>query len=289
MTEKIREIARSILENGEVELVIGFEKGTIPLKSRPVFIEKPEEVEKLIWDGFCENNLATYLRRYKGRKVGIVAKGCDSRAIVNLIVEGQLNREDVYIIGVPCTGMYDRRKMIRDGKLEPSDDYLFMNCKTCQYPTPVLYDELVGEEVSPRTRDYSDVETIEKMSSDERWEWFQREFSRCIRCYACREACPMCFCEFCFVDENRPEWVEGGIHPSDLGFWNLGRAFHLAGRCVECGACERACPMELPLMVLNRKMAKDVKEIFDYEAGVSLDEKPVLGTFNPEDREDFIL
>ncbi len=290
MIDNIRKEVKRILENNLVNVVIGFEKGSIPLKSTPVFIENPADVGKLIWNKFCENNLATYLRRFKGRKVGIVANGCCTRAIVTLIVEGQLSREDVYIIGVPCEGMLDRRKMLKDKKTrnESDEKFLYTNCKYCSHRNPVIYDYLAGEELEEKPNRFPDIEEIEKLSIEERWTNFSEEMSRCIRCYACREACPMCYCEVCFVDVNNPKWLEGGVNPPDVEFWNLGRAYHLAGRCVDCGACERACPMEIKILNLTRKLNKDVNELYNFETGLSIDEKPVLGEFKFEDEQEFI-
>lgn len=291
MIDKIREIAKELLRNKKVDVIIGFEKGTIPFKSRPVFIDKEEDVEKLVFDKFCENNLAAYIRRYPDKKIGIIAKGCDSRAIVQLIIEKQIKRENLVIIGVVCEGIYDRKKIIEDGRKieEINDDYLYINCKTCQYPEPVIYDYIVGEKNKKRERNYDDIEKIEKMSDDERWEFFKSEFSKCIRCYACREACPMCYCEFCFVDINQPRWLEGGGDVPEKGFWNIGRVYHLSGRCVECGACERACPMDISIFTLLRKINKDIYNEFGYEAGLKTDDKPFLDQYKFEDKQEFIL
>ena len=290
MIENIRREAERILKEGVVDLVIGFEEGTIPLKSTPVFIEKPEEAQKLVWNSFCENNLAVYINRFKDKKVGIVANGCCSRAIVNLIIEGQIKRDDVYIIGVPCEGMLDRRKMLREGKTEKDVDesYLYTNCRYCGHRNPVIYDYLAGEKLEEHSAQYPDIKEMESLTEEERWQKFSEEVNRCIRCYACRQACPMCYCEVCFVDVNNPKWLEGGVTEADVGYWNLGRAYHLAGRCVDCGACERACPMEIKILNLTRKLNKDVKELYNYEPGIDINEKPVLGEFTYEDKEDFI-
>ena len=113
-TQKIREIASQLLESKEVEQVIGFASGTIPMASSPVIIKAKEEVEKLVFNSCCGLNLANYIRQQKG-KTAVIAKGCDSRNIVNHIVENQVDRDQLYIIGVPCGGMIDKNK-IRDRK-----------------------------------------------------------------------------------------------------------------------------------------------------------------------------
>ncbi|MBW1974197.1 MAG: 4Fe-4S binding protein [Deltaproteobacteria bacterium] len=310
-TEKIREIARRLLQEKKVDGIIGFKKGTIPMMNQPVFITSPDRVELLHWDSWCGVNLANYLPKREGR-IGIVAKGCDTRSIVVLSQENQVQRDQLYIIGVPCRGMLDRRKVwevvgstdvkgIEEGngkvrvwgngfdlKLERSE-LLQNNCVICVHRNPVVFDELVADEVEEQSVDrYGDIRNIEAMSSDEKWNLFQEIFSRCIRCYACRNACPFCYCPQCFVDESRPQWVGKTIDRTDTLTFHLLRAFHMAGRCTDCGACERACPVGIPVRLLTKKLEKDVKELYGYEAGVQLDERPPLDTYKPDDPEDFI-
>jgi len=310
LTEAIRQEARRLLESGEVDVIIGFTQGTLPLRAAPLLVRKAEDVERLIWSPFCENNLARYLRGLKDKRVAVVAKGCDSRSIVALITEHQLERDRIYIIGVPCQGMVDRRIVARrvpgevlaayqDGAeiIVEGDDFsirlsrtevLHRSCAMCIHPNPVLYDVLLAEPVAVWAEDpYAYVRKMEEKSPAERAAYFVSEAQRCIRCYACRQACPMCYCEECFVDHTTPRWIESGITPAGRQGWQIGRAYHLTGRCVDCGACERACPMEIDLVYLNGKLNKDVRELYGFETGLVVGELPPLALFQPDEGPDF--
>jgi len=309
--EKIREVARRLLEQDRVDVVIGFEKGSLPLRASPVFVRTVAETHRLIWDCFCENNLARYLTRIDDHRVAIVAKGCDSRAIVALMAERQIPRERLTIIGVPCQRMVDRRKAAaavhgeilaarcQDSNLDvegrdfrrslPRDAFLYLSCRLCTHRNPVIHDVLIGDPVEESTLNEPPSLRLECCSDHQRWAVFSQTVSSCVRCFACRQACPMCYCQECFVDASTPSWIGRGTDPSDIQMWHIVRAFHMAGRCVACGACERACPMEIDLFTMLEKLNRDVKELFAFEAGISADTTPPLGTHDPDDPGDFIL
>jgi formate dehydrogenase subunit beta len=216
------------------------------------------------------------------------------------------------VIGVPCKGMIDKHKitsMFTDeiqtvtedgenilvtagGEETPlnKSDVLQKNCAVCAHPNPVIHDELVAEEVEEQqdVDRYTDVREIEAMTTQGKWDFFDSLLSPCIRCYACRNACPLCYCPTCFVDEAKPQWVGKGQDPSDVRTFHFLRAFHCAGRCTDCGACERACPVGINMRVFTKKLEKDSFEQFDWEAGMSLDERPPLDTYRPDDPNDFI-
>lgn len=306
LTKAIQREAKRLLEAGEIDIVVGFTEGTLPLRAAPLFVRKATEVECLIWNSFCENNLARYLRGLRDRRVAIVAKGCDSRSIVALLTEHQLEREKIYIIGVPCQGMVDRRivacrvpgevlaareegeDIVVEGEgfslRMPRSEVLYRSCAACVHPNPVLYDIMLAEPVAVWAQDpYAYVCEMEKKSPAERAAYFVAEAQRCIRCYACRQACPMCYCEECFVDHTTPRWIESGATPAGLQGWQIGRAYHLTGRCVDCGACERACPMEIDLVYLNGKLNKDVRELYGFETGLVVGQLPPLAVFQPDE------
>ncbi|KJS15435.1 MAG: 4Fe-4S ferredoxin [Peptococcaceae bacterium BRH_c4b] len=308
----IQDAAKKLLDDQKVDLVVGFARGSLPLRSTPGFIRKSCDAGKLTWDYSCENNLANYLRKREG-KVAVVAKGCDTRAIVALIKENQINRDNLYIIGVPCSGMIDRNKAdeLLDGKelleVEDKGDTLVLKgkgfaveakladlchdtCKTCCYGTPVVYDMLIGEPVPAKAEDnFDDVRAFEAKSPAERKKMLAEDLSKCIRCYACRNACPMCYCPECFVDCSTPVWIEKAPDTADNMLFQSVRVLHLAGRCVDCGACDRACPMGINLRGITRKMVKEVKELFGYEAGVNMEDKPALNEFTADDPQPFLV
>jgi len=309
--DKIRQISKGLLENKKVDIIIGFKKGTMPMMNEPCLIKSPKDVEKLVWDSNCGINLANYLPDKKER-IGIIAKGCDSRNIVTHIIENKIKREQLVIIGVPCSGMIDKNKIASMFKGEikqvteqngnvitkgesfeetlKKSDVLQQNCSVCIHRNPVIYDELVADLVEEQkdVDQYGDVRKIEAMPPEEKWNYFDDLLSACIRCYACRNACPLCYCPTCFVDESRPQWVGKSDDSIDTRTFHFLRAYHCAGRCTDCGACERACPVGINMRTFTRKLEKDCFEQYGWEAGLSLDERPPLDTYRPEDPNDFI-
>jgi ferredoxin len=90
------------------------------------------------------------------------------------------------------------------------------------------------------------------------------------------------------VEENMPQWVSPLPTVGDNFVFHLMRLMHVAGTCTSCGECQRVCPMGIPLMELNDKMADDLRELFDFVAGVDLDKPLPFRTYRQEDADDFI-
>lgn len=309
----IRKVARKLLSEKKVDLIIGYEQGTLPLRTTPCFVDKVEDVEKLIWNVSCDANLAKYVVGAK-EKVGVVAKGCDARLIAVCAIEKQFPKENVVVIGIPCSGVIDKKKIetklgdreileatiedekvkIRGEKFElalSKKDILCDSCLACRHRNAPICDVFVGEK-EPETTDrneFAEVVDLESKPTEERWKHFKEELSQCIRCYACRNVCPLCYCKVCFVDQTMPAWFGKTNDLSDTMIYHIVRAFHVAGRCVDCGACSRACPMNIDLRKLMKKTEKIMKELYNYEAGVNLEEVPPLGEFKMEDSQEFIM
>jgi ferredoxin len=125
------------------------------------------------------------------------------------------------------------------------------------------------------------------MTREERFSFWKDQFANCMKCYACRAACPVCYCTACTVEINQPQWI---TVPSSLAGnfeWHIMRMMHMAGRCVDCGACEAACPVGIPLNLITRNIVREIENNFGSE-NLSLQNKNVLSTFQPTDKENFI-
>jgi len=264
-TEAIHASCKGLLEEGKVDVVLGYTLGSLDDTLIPVFVRSAEEADKLEWGDRSFQNLAPYLHGRTDR-VGIVAKPCDVRAIVQYIIEGQLKREQVYIIGVDCPGMVDAEGEARPG------------CDECRIRIPPLFDIHVTDDRIPEAQE------VER-ETDHGAERFQREIDKCILCYSCRQACYGCYCKTCFVERGMPNWLPPEIDSGTKKTFHMGRAMHLAGRCVECGACEAACASGVNLRYIIRELTGFVEEVHGYQAGLDLDAKPPLVSYADDDRE----
>jgi ferredoxin len=313
VAQQIREAAAKLLADGAVDVVIGYRKGSTPMRDRPYFAHTPEEAQNLTWSSFCCDNLANFVIRREG-KMAVVAQGCVSRNLVGLIKENQIKRENLYVIGVPSPGMVDRRKVqelaggptkvihevVEEGdvlvvkgkdwteRIERSKA-LRQNCYTGVQRNPVICDQMIGQEVEAPGGDIDKVSgPWEKLDSEARWQAFSENYKDCIRCYACRDACPLCYCNVCFVDEAAPQWCGKTQDEADVLTYHILRAFHCAGRCTDCGACESACPAGIKVRRLTQKIEKDIRELYGYQAGMDEESTPPMSVYLPDDPQDFI-
>ena len=305
--------AQELLSNGTVNRVLGWKKGDFSYDVTPAVFNSVEEMQKdFTFGDFAGANFSKYLVKEtkKEGKVLVFLKPCDTYSFNQLLTEHRFNRDNVYAIGIPCDGMVDINKIkeiVGDGIISVADgdtlkvetiydgekqvakaDVLAERCVNCKSKKHVAYDELMGEdgEVIDSNR-FDEVAKIEKMSADERFAFWQNELSRCIRCNACRDVCPACTCEKCVFD-NPNSGVENKAPANSFEeqMFHIIRAFHVAGRCTDCGECSRVCPQHIPLHLLNRKFIKDINGFYgDYQAGEEVGSRAPLVNYTKEDIE----
>ncbi len=297
ITNKIQAIAARLLKEGQADVFVAWEKAGEEYQVKPYFARNEEDVKNIVFNEYSIHNLANTLLKFRDghEKIGIVVKGCDSRGVVRLLEDLQIKRDRLYIVGVPCPGMKDPLAAARNqsGFSKKTEDEAAKKCLNCIQPNPVIYDELIGAEQAPKLQGerFAKVKEIEAMSADERYKFFEDTLSTCIRCYACRQTCVACDCRTCIFDEMKPQWVGREKNATDNMMFHIVRASHMAGRCIECGECERVCPVNIPLMLINQKLIKDVNEFFGpYEAGMQYVEgaKPALSMYKEKDPDNFL-
>jgi coenzyme F420-reducing hydrogenase delta subunit/ferredoxin len=300
-TDSLRQVARQLLENGDVSCVIGYEVGPRGV-TRPAFIHGPDQVDRLVWNRYCHHNLTTYLRQKlkalngghqtgekveEQKRIAVVVKPCDSRTINVLIGENQLHRDQVHVIGMVCDGIFSRGKSGQEDEGPSSRAALQDNCRQCQHTRPLVYDMLIGEPpVQARVpqQDQRTMLELKQASPADRSNFWLEQFDRCIRCYACRQACPICNCPTCLYERDDSLWVGMGTGLNEKRAFHLGRAYHLAGRCIDCHECENACPVGVPISLLNQLVAQEIEEQFAYRAGEHPGTSPFLTILSGEER-----
>ncbi|NMO10456.1 Coenzyme F420 hydrogenase/dehydrogenase, beta subunit C-terminal domain [Methanobacterium subterraneum] len=111
------------------------------------------------------------------------------------------------------------------------------------------------------------------------------EFDKCIKCYGCREACPICFCKECSIESESVNWVpKGEIPPSPM--FHFVRMLHMVDSCTNCGQCEEVCPAEIPLAKIFHKINVELQDVFDYHPGYDVEQKPPLSVIDKEPSEE---
>lgn len=320
MQEQMISRAKALLQDGTVDRVLGWKIGEFKYDLTPAVFKSAEDIDSnFVYNTFSCANLSKYLikeTRKDGGKILIFVKPCDSYSLQQLIKEHRVNREKLYIIGIECFGKTDIEK-VKDrglnaicditeddtsitvetayGEKEKIMKYEVMaeRCLSCKSKKIVIFDELIGEngEVVEDCNRFDMVAKLEAMTPDERFEFWQNELSRCIRCNACRNVCPACTCEKCVFDNDESGVAQKAAQTSfEESNFHIIRAFHVAGRCTDCGECTRVCPQHIPLHLLNRKFIKDANELYgEYQAGEDAESRYPMVDFTFDDCEPSVV
>ena len=312
MQEKLIARAKELLAEGKVQKVIGWSKGLFDEDITPAVFSSAEELDKgFVFNKYCKANLSKYLvkitREIEVKKsttrmnntmakqrdpnavdapipsevVLVFLKPSDTYSFTQLLKENRITRGDVYAIGIPCQDTLDGSDV----------------CDSCKGKKHVSCDELIGvdaaaeENLTPNTERMEMVAKVEAMTDEERFEFWRGEMSRCIRCNACRNVCPACTCEKCVFDNNALYTTQKVAETNfEENLFHIIRAWHVAGRCTDCGECSRGCPQHIPLYLLNRKFIKDINEIYgNYQAGADMESKPAMLRYEENDPETTIV
>ena len=315
--QRLIDRAKALLESGEVVRVLGWKKGDMGYNHEPYFFNSAEELDEFIYDGFSGANLSKFMieaSKLEGKTL-VFLKPCDTYSFNQLIRENRVSRDKAYIIGVGCKGKLDIEKIKAmdikgitgvSGAEEFSDnetlkvetlygdtevaykDAMLGRCHMCKGKEHKIYDEVIGESKETKDKErFAEVEKLEAMTPEERFAFFKAELSKCIRCNACRNVCPACSCRKCVFDSNKFDSAQKANADSfEEKMFHIIRAFHVAGRCTDCGECSRVCPEGIPLYLFNKKFIKDIDTYYgEYNAGENIEEEAPLTSFTFDDLE----
>ena len=309
---KMLERAKALLESGEVARVIGWKKGDFCYDPSPASFESVEELNNFVYDWFCGANLSKYLIEMskKEGKTAVFLKPCDTYSFNQLVKEHRIKRENVYVIAVECLAKFDIEKIKAkgisfvtgvevDGKsvkvtslygeeVLDKPEIVLSKCAVCNKTHQVKDEEIILHERPQRdVNRFEEVEKLEAMTEEEKFAFWREQLSKCIRCNACRNVCPACSCVKCVFD-NPASGISAKANDSEFeeNMFHLIRAFHVAGRCTDCGECSRVCPQNIPLHLLNRKFIKDIDGLYgEFHAGDSAEGKTPLTSYTEGDVE----
>lgn len=317
MQEVMKKRASELLADGTVVRVLGWKNGEFAYDPTPAVFQTVESLEAFVYNDFCASNLSKYLIKFLRQegKTLVFLKPCDSYSFNQLLTEHRVIRENVYIIGVPCDGKVAEDKLREKGAegilgIETEGDQIKVKtlygdldlnkkeclgerCLSCKSHQVVVFDEMLGEngEENPDCGRFDMVEKLEAMTPEQRFEFWRGELSKCIRCNACRNICPACSCEKCVFDNPASGISQKAAADSfEENMFHIIRAFHVAGRCTDCGECSRVCPQHIPLHLLNRKFIKEMNECYgEYQAGAEAGSRAPLVNFTMDDCEPSII
>jgi len=310
---------KELFAAGTVDRIIGWTRGELPYDREVKIFTSAESFEKgFVYDCFCGANLSKYLIAESGKegKIGVFLKPCDSYSFAQLVKEHRIKKENTYTVAIECYGKCDAKALadsvedaiywITDNGAElkvstvagdvvrRTYDYQLEKCASCKTKKHApVYDEIIGaegEKVDDCNR-FDMVAKLEAMTPEERFAFWRGELSRCIRCNACRNVCPACSCENCVFDNPASGISQKAAADSfEENNFHIIRAFHVAGRCTDCGECSRVCPQHIPLHLLNRKFIKDINELYgEYQAGENADERAPLTNYKQNDCEPSVV
>ena len=316
MQELIKRITE-LLESGEVQRVVGWKKGDLGYNPEPAYFESAEALKDFVYDGFCGANLSKYMIKacdLEGKTL-VLLKPCDTYSFNQLIKEHRISKDKIYVIGVGCKGKLDIERIkamgikgitaisgveitdecdtinietVYGNKTVAYKDAMLERCHVCKGKEHKISDEIFFDSAETDDGDrFAGVDYIESLSPEEKFEFFKKELSKCIRCNACRNACPACSCRKCVFDSTKFDADrKANVDPFEESMFHIIRAFHVAGRCTDCGECSRVCPQGIPLHLFNRKFIKDINEFYgEYQAGAEVDERSPLTNFTFDDLE----
>lgn len=317
LVELKAQIRTALAEDCDLACVLGWQEGYDPLHMTPMVMKTPEDVDKLVWGPLNVHSLASCLTQdlalHKGKKVGLVVKGCDSKGVVELLQENLVERDRVVIFGMGCNGTVNidrvlakigpvsriekvqgvggNLKVTADGveHVLPMLDIAQDKCRGCTVPNAVVYDHFAGKRTEipegAKAAPAGIMAFLDALSLEERMGFWKGHMERCIRCYACRNACPMCVCrDVCVADSRDPHWLTQEDTVTQKLFFQLIHAMHLAGRCTGCAECNRACPMGIPVGALKMQVGRIVNKLFEYAPGMDATAVPPLLGFEPEEK-----
>jgi len=280
-TKQIQDIAGRLFSEGKIDIFIGYRNTGFDENQVPVLIHQYKDVDQLLFTDKSVFNLANYLKyeHTRNKRVGLIVKGCDSRALNLMLTESQVKRENLYIIGIACEGVVN----------ETGEKA--QNCVECMMPDAVVYDELLGSATGKREYQVNaDIRELDEKTLTDRVEYFEEIFENCIRCNACRHSCPLCYCAKCCIDQETATLFHGANTTSSAFHALMTWSLHLAGRCVDCRNCEKACPIHLPLHLLHKLNEKVIYENFqEHLAGMTEGDRGAFYKYSLSDPDDFIL